>query len=135
MFDYLILFKINYLIIIKIIIQIFISNTNKFHYFIIFIIHPVNPRGLLSWEFFIANPRWWSIQWPMKSFALKSIALQAHQFDNPEYRFKLLAGIAFSTNRWICSRSNRLCRNLLMVGPINPGPMYSPMVFPFHCRT
>ena len=71
----------------------------------------------------------------MKSFALKSISPQAHQFDNPEYRFKLLAGIAFSTNRWICSKSNRLCRNLLMVGPINPGPMYSPIVFPFHCRS
>ena len=91
--------------------------------------------GRLSWEFFMAIPRWWSKQWLIKSFADKSIAPHGHQFESPPYKFMLFTGTAFSSNLLICSISNRLLRNLSIVGPRSPGPVYLPMDFPFQVRT
>ena len=91
--------------------------------------------GRLSWEFFMAIPRWWSKQWLIKYFADKSIAPHGHQFESPLYKFRLLTGTAFSSNLLICSNSNRLLRNLSQVGPKSPGPVYLPTDFPFQVNT
>ena len=77
--------------------------------------------GRLSWEFFMAIPRWWSKQWLIKSFADKSIAPHGHQFESPLYKFRLFTGTAFSSNLLICSISNWLLRNLSIVGPRSLG--------------